>query len=215
MTRTILCYGDSNTHGTPPMRDIDDTRRHPRHIRWPGAMAAKLGDAFEVIEEGHGGRTTVHPDPYDGAHRSGAMILPAILESHRPLDAVILMLGTNDLKGMFNVSPFEIGLSIGKLTQTIQTSACGPDGSAPHVLIVAPPPIIETGFLADMYRGGADKSRELARQFETTAKRCGTEFFDAGTLVNVDPQEGIHFDAENHIALGNALAGKVRKIWKA
>ena len=77
--KTILCYGDSNTHGTCPMAHIDDVRRFGRHERWPGRMASVLGRDYHVIEEGHPGRTTAHPDPLEGAHKNGQAVLPAIL----------------------------------------------------------------------------------------------------------------------------------------
>ena len=97
MTRTLLCYGDSNTHGTMPMPDLGFQGRYSRDERWSGRLQRLLPD-WEVIAEGHPGRTTVHDDPVEGAHRNGLTVLPALLETHRPVDAVLLKLGTNDLK---------------------------------------------------------------------------------------------------------------------
>ncbi len=39
MTRTLLCYGDSNTHGTMPMHTLDDLGRFDRETRWTGQLA--------------------------------------------------------------------------------------------------------------------------------------------------------------------------------
>ena len=59
---SILCYGDSNTHGTLPMAAPGLLERHPRGARWPEVMARLLGPEAEVIAEGLPGRTTVHED---------------------------------------------------------------------------------------------------------------------------------------------------------
>ena len=93
--KTIVCFGDSNTHGTCPMRDLDDVGRFDAQTRWPGVMAAALGAGWQVIEEGHPGRTTVHDDPLEGRHKNGMPALLVALETHRPIDLVIIMLGTN------------------------------------------------------------------------------------------------------------------------
>ena len=143
--RVVLCYGDSNTHGTAPMATLEDLGRLGPAERWPGVLAAELGAGWRVIEEGLPGRTTVHPDPVSGAHKSGIAVLPAILESHRPIDLVAIMLGTNDFKARFQVPPVEIADSIERLVLTVRTSFCGPGAGAPDVLAICPPPVLETG----------------------------------------------------------------------
>ncbi len=153
MIRTLLCYGDSNTHGTMPMAQLEDLGRFAPDVRWPGVLAAELGPGWRVIEEGHPGRTTVHPDPVSGVHKNGLAILPAVLESHRPIDLVALMLGTNDMKARFQVPPVEIATSIEKLVLAIRQSFCGPDAGAPAVLVVCPPPVLETGLPRGDLRG--------------------------------------------------------------
>jgi lysophospholipase L1-like esterase len=213
MTRTLLCYGDSNTHGTPPMPDLDASGRFGPTERWPGVMAARLWQAWQVIEEGHPGRTTVHDDPLEGAWKNGMSVLPAILESHCPIDAVILKLGTNDLKRRFSVTANDIARSTEKLALAIRASVAGPGGSAPAVLMVAPPPILETGCLAAMFEGGAAKSARFGAEYAAAAAHAGVAFFDAGTVIAVDPVDGIHYSAAAHAALGAALAREVNRLW--
>ena len=82
--RTVLCYGDSNTHGTMPMQSLEDQGRYGRDIRWPGVLAAHLGADWHVVEEGHPGRTTVHADIVEGGNRSGLQFLSVCLQSPRP-----------------------------------------------------------------------------------------------------------------------------------
>jgi lysophospholipase L1-like esterase len=210
MTRTLLCYGDSNTHGTMPMEMLEGSGRFGHDERWPSLMARDLAPDWEVIAEGHPGRTTVHDDPVEGRHRNGLTILPAVLESHRPIDLVILMLGTNDLKPRFAVHAPDIALSLERMIGVMRASACGPDNSAPQVLLVAPPPVIEVGCLAEIFEGAAPRSQRLGPSIRAAALRSGVPFFDAADHIAVSPVDGIHYDATAHAALALALAAAVR-----
>ena len=100
----ILCYGDSNTFGTDPVRG----GRHPYEVRWTGALQRLLGGNYRVIEEGCGGRTTVFEDQLSYG-RNGLKTLVPCIASHNPLDLIIIMLGTNDLKKRFQATPWDLG----------------------------------------------------------------------------------------------------------
>ena len=202
---TILCFGDSNTHGTMPMPSLDFDGRFGHEARWPAVMARALG--HEVIAEGHPGRTTVHDDPMSGPHRNGLTVLPALLESHKPLDLVIVKLGTNDLKHCFHVSAHDIAFCLERLAQVIRIQA-----PSAKILIVAPPPILEQGCLAQMFAEGAAKSRQLAPAIQSMCARTGLHFFDAGQHIAVSPIDGIHYEAAAQVTLGLALADAVRDI---
>ena len=212
MTHTILCYGDSNTFGTMPMTSLSDAGRYDHAHRWPSVMAAALGPRAEVIAEGLPGRTTLHDDPIEGAHRNGLSVLPAILESHRPLDLVIVMLGSNDLKHRFSVTAADIAASVGRLATTIRASGCGPGGAAPQVLLICPPPILEVGDLADMFSGGAARSLGLAQAFAQMTARLSLPMLDAGEHIHASPLDGIHFAPQSQITLGLAIAAKVQHL---
>ena len=62
MSRTVLCYGDSNTYGYVP----ETGTRYPVNVRYPGRLQMLLGNDYNVIEEGCNGRTTIHDDPVEG-----------------------------------------------------------------------------------------------------------------------------------------------------
>ncbi len=205
MTRTILCFGDSNTHGTPALKQMGDNRRFEAGDRWPDVMADALGAGWTVIAEGHPGRTTLHDDPIEGPHKNGIKVLPAILETHSPLDAVIVMLGTNDLKARFSVSAREIALSVEKLIGVIRSYV--PEA---RILAVAPVPVVETGVPADAYRGGAAKSQALAAEMQSI---LSVPVFDAGSVVAVDPLDGVHLTKQGHHALGQALARQIDALF--
>lgn len=91
--KNILCFGDSLTWGFKP----EDFTRYPIEQRWTGILQKELGSKFHIIEEGLNGRNTIFEDPYLPG-RNSENVLPIILESHAPLDLVIILLGTNDIK---------------------------------------------------------------------------------------------------------------------
>jgi lysophospholipase L1-like esterase len=200
MARTVLCFGDSNTHGTPPLPELGASGRYGRDTRWPALMAQHLGADWHV-----------HDDTIEGAHRNGLTVLPSLLESHKPMDAVVLMLGTNDLKGRFSVNATDIALSLERLIAVIRAYACGPGGAAPAILLVSPPPIVELGCLADMFAGGQAKSHALAAAIAKAAARAGVAFLDAGAHIAVSPIDGIHYDKAAHATLALVLARALRE----
>ncbi len=207
--RTVMCFGDSNTHGTMPMTALDDSGRFAAPDRWTSYFANAL-PGWDVVAEGQPGRTTVHDDPIEGPHRNGLMVLPALLETHRPLDAVIIMLGTNDLKARFAVTPMDIALSLEKLVLVVRQSGAGPDGGAPQVLLIAPPPILETGCLAGIFTGGAAKSGALQAEISLAAQRSAVPLFHASPHLAVSAVDGIHYDAAPLQPFGLALAAAFR-----
>lgn len=97
--KNVLCYGDSNTHGY----DGVTGGRFPWGVRWTSLVQEALKEEqVRIIEEGQNGRTTVWDDPIEGM-KSGLKYLIPCLESHSPLDVVVLMLGTNDIKQRFSL----------------------------------------------------------------------------------------------------------------
>jgi lysophospholipase L1-like esterase len=210
--QNILCYGDSNTYGTVPMEHAFHDERFAADVRWPGVLAERLGAKFRVIEEGLPGRTTVHDDPIEGASRNGKTYLLPCLGSHKPLDAIVLMLGTNDLKTRFSVTPEDIGRSLFALVELIWSCNAGRSGRQPKLLIVAPAPIEEVGFLGEIFAGGTAKSHGIAAKYEAVAAHFGTAFLDAGQIIEVSSTDGIHFDAEQHRRLGEAIAAEIGRL---
>ncbi len=208
--RSLLLFGDSNTHGSMPAPHLGFSGRYDLEERWAGRLAKLLPD-WEVINEGHPGRTTVHDDPIEGAHRNGMTVLPALLETHRPLDAVLIMLGTNDLKPRFSVNAGDIALGLERIIGFIRAFGAGRDGATPGVLLVAPPPVEEAGCLAEMFAGGAAKSRLLASRIKDVADRTGVAFMDAGALVKVSPIDGVHYGPEANPVLAEAFAAAMRR----
>lgn len=205
----VLCFGDSNTHGADP----GGGERFGRDVRWPGVMAGLLAGEAQVIEEGLNGRTTVWDDPFTDGRNGRAYLLPC-LRSHQPIDVLVLMLGTNDVKPMFRAEPYEVALGMQALVDIAQASACGPGGSAPRILVVAPPRLGDTTAESDLwgFRGRQAALLALAPLYEAAALRRGAAFLDAGAFVGGDPADGVHLSAESHATLAGAIAARVREL---
>ncbi|MEM0949363.1 MAG: SGNH/GDSL hydrolase family protein [Pseudomonadota bacterium] len=205
----ILAYGDSNTHGTLPLTDWGARDRLAYSERWTTRLATATGTT--VISEGLPGRTTVHDDPIEGAHKNGLSALPVALESHRPIDLVVLMLGTNDCKPRFSVGPADIARSVDRLLGVIAASTAGPKGTAPDVFVISPVPIREVGLLSDIFAGGAAKSQGLAKPLAEVSAAHGAWFLDAGLHAEVSPIDGVHLTDDACAAIADTLADLVSR----
>lgn len=201
--KSVLCYGDSLTWGYDPEGRV----RHAFEDRWPSVLQASLGARATVIPEGLNGRTTARDDHLAAADRNGARMLPSVLSTHSPLDLVIFMLGTNDMKPLICGKAFGARQGMDRLVEIVRYHAYPSAADAPDVLIVAPPAIRETGDpdYAAMFAGSIDQSRMLASLYADLADQTGCGFFDAGSVAATSPIDGIHLDAANTRAIGKGL----------
>ncbi len=207
--KTILCYGDSNTWGYNPAT----SSRFSRDERWTRVLMRELGDAYEIIEEGLNGRTTGWDDPIEGYKNGKEQIIPCLV-SHKPLDLVIIMLGTNDLKARFAVPAFDIANSAGKLVEIARKSETGPDDTAPKALLMAPPPTAKLTDFAEMFEGAEAKSRKFSQHYKRVAEEYGCDFLDTSEVIVSSDLDGIHFEADQHQKLGKAVAAAVKGIFE-
>jgi lysophospholipase L1-like esterase len=205
--KTVVCFGDSNTWGADPVTK----GRFAHDVRWTGVLAKELGEDYRIVEEGLNGRTTVVDDPIHPYKNGRDYILPC-LESHMPIDLVIIMLGTNDLKERLNRSASDIAESAAKLGEMAQQSTFGPDGGRPNVLLIAPAPIAKLTDLAEMFAGSQEKSKRFSEEYTNHAAWHNFAYLDAGTVIKNSELDGIHFEASEHEKLGKAVAEVVRSL---
>ncbi len=207
--KNILCFGDSNTWGADP----SGGPRFDRKTRWPCILQNELGAGCHVVEAGLCGRTTVWDDPIEG-HKNGLQQLIPILKSHEPLDLVIIMLGTNDLKTRFSVSALDVANSVWRLVQIVLSCCYPPTGDAPEVLVVCPPPFapLESAPFREMFVGGEEKSHQLFEAFKAISKQRDFQLFNAADVLKSSLSDGIHFEPQEHMKLGRALAAEVLKL---
>jgi lysophospholipase L1-like esterase len=206
----ILCYGDSNTFGSNPRGG-----RWPRSIRWTGLLQTYLGTEYSIIEEGLGGRNTVFDDPLEPG-RNGLALLPVSLMSHRPLDLVVLCLGTNDCKVHFNASPRLIAKGVETLVKTILQFPYGEGYTVPKVLIVSPihiGPEIEQSPFVSYEHSSYEKSLALAPFLQKVAHVYGCFYLDASTVAEPSAVDQLHLDAQGHENLAKALVSVLQQLF--
>jgi len=205
--KEVLCYGDSNTWGYNPITK----ERYEKDERWTGVLQNALGNDYHVIEEGLNGRTTVWDDPIEGFKNGKTYLIPC-LETHKPLDLVIIMLGTNDLKKRFSLSAYDIAQGAGVLIDVVYKSDCGRMGKPPKALLLAPPPVGKLTEFAEMFEGGTEKSKRFSQHYKNVARERGCEFLDTSTLIRSSNIDGIHVEQKDHESLGKAVAEIVKNI---
>lgn len=197
----ILCFGDSNTFGSIP-----GGGRWPLHERWTSVLQDILGENYRIIEEGCGGRTTVWEDDLE-LDKNGRTALRIALHSHRPLDLVIIMLGTNDLKSRFSLQPEDIAAGAAELGHLVDRYDYGAAYPIPKVLLVSP---IHAGEHVELFSGfthnAYDVSLQLAPLYERYAQANGWLFLDASKHAQPSPRDQLHMEKESHHSLAKALA---------
>lgn len=209
--KTILCYGDSITWGS----DAETGGRHGFADRWPNVLQERLGPQAQVVTDGLRGRTTAFDEHLAACDRNGARILPTTLYTHAPLDLVIFLLGSNDMKPALAGTAAAAMQGMRRLVEIVRLNATR-DGTdePPAVLIVAPPPLCETANpeYAAMFAGGVEQSRMLAGFYADLADVEGCGFFDAGSVARTSAIDGVHLDAANTRAIGAGLEPIVRMM---
>ncbi len=198
--KQILCFGDSNTFGLIP----GTGNRYDWNIRWTGILDKNLREkGYRIIEEGLCGRTTVFDDSFREG-RKGADILPTLLESHNPIDIVILMLGTNDCKTIYNATAETIGKGIQRLLQQIKQKS-------PQAKIILVSPIYlgqgvgEKGFDSEFDDSSVETSENLHKVYNRIADENEIYYLKASGYANPSPQDREHLDENGHRKLAEGL----------
>jgi lysophospholipase L1-like esterase len=201
--KTVVCYGDSNTWGRIPKGG-----RYPRSVRWTGVLQKLLGDDYEVVSEGVIGRTFVVVDP-ENPWGSGITHLKLILRNNIPIDLMIVMLGTNDVKTMFELAPEDVAKYLQQTIDLIRTE------DVKNILIVCPPDIVipEGGIPDPRYIGSSEKIKKLPKLFSEVAEKNGCGFLDAGKYITSSKIDGFHLESEAHVKLAEVLKVEVLRIF--
>ena len=195
----ILCFGDSNTYGHDPV----SCKRHPRSIRWTGVLQELLGSEHFVIESGFNGRTTVFEDP-EKPYRRGDSLLPYEIKKNMPLDLVIIMLGTNDCKEVYQATPQIIANGVRHLVQQIR-QLLAEEETVPEILVVSPVHIKHFRIFTSFNAESIEKSQQLYPAYQ---RELGSDcrLVNAAEWAQASEKDGVHMDAENHRRFAEKLA---------
>ena len=190
----ILCYGDSNTWGFQP----GFGGRYPRQRRWTGVAEGLLGDGYVLLENGLNGRTTDFDDP-ELPYRNGRKGFAYAMVSQKPIDLLILMLGTNDL--LQNRSPEHA-------VDRLEGFLSGIPLDRRKILLIAPPPVKRGAWVPDQQL--IDESHAFAQLCQTLAEQLGIHFADAGKWDIRLAYDGVHFTEQGHRAFAARLLEELK-----
>lgn len=209
----ILCYGDSNTWG---YISGSDHQRYGNSERWTKILSGLLGNKFEIIEEGLNSRTLISNDTRPGKEgKNGYEYLIPCLDTHDPINLVVLMLGTNELKAMYNKTANEIGEIFEKyFVKTILNRKSQLKDCYPKLLIVVPPIVNENQDYCKVnnkYLGASQKSKNLNDIYKEIAEKYNCYFLsNEGLETGID---GVHLTKDSHIKLAEMLQKEIRNIY--
>lgn len=204
---SILAFGDSNTWGFVP--GTKTYARFAEDVRWTGILRRKCANCH-VIEEGLCGRTTVFEDCRRPG-RKGIDALPEILDRNPSLNAIVIMLGTNDCKSAYDASADTIGEGM-ELCISEAKKHISPD----RILLVSP---IFLG--KDVWKPNKDpefdhdsiaKSHELKDVYQRLARKHGTQFMAASDFVTADEADNEHIGSEGHKLFATAIYEKLHTM---
>ncbi|MGN0364509.1 MAG: GDSL-type esterase/lipase family protein [Suilimivivens sp.] len=198
--RQILCFGDSNTWGLSP----ETHDRFPWGVRWTSLLQEKVKwEEIRILEEGLCGRTTVFEDPYR-ENRNGWKSLPVILETHNPIDGVVLMLGTNDCKSYYKTNAYQIAKGLERCIDVILK-----DVPAERILIVAP---LHLGELVwkpeydlEFDKSSVETSKQLYAEYQKITEKKNIRLLAASDYAKPSEIDQEHLNAEGHEALADAI----------
>lgn len=210
MKKRIMCFGDSNTWGAIP----GEAARYDDDVRWTGVLQQTLGSDFTVIEEGYNGRVSIFDDLVEG-RLGGIKYFGPCCDTQSPLDVIIIMLGTNDLKVRFGLTPGAIAFGFHRYADTLKITPMA--GNPPKVVLVSPilvdPSYKDDAQFLDMLGEDAvARSMQLAAAYKEVADAHGWAFLNAADYGKASPKDGVHMDAASHGRLGKALAAKVQEL---
>ena len=218
--KNILCFGDSNTWGFVPGAFDPETLHLKRYSileRWPGLLREMLGADYHIIEEGLNGRTTNVEYPDLSGRSATSYILPC-LYSHCPLDLVIISLGINDIKVIFDRSMMEISEGMAEIIDLIKSTSYGPDMQGPpQILLLSPSALTHEGYVdqnnESAFKGGMEKSLSFNEYYQKIALEKSCHYVNLQSVVNYSEIDGLHYDKRGHAVIASVVASKIKEIF--
>ena len=203
--KRILCFGDSNTWGYIPS---SETERYDDTIRYPKVLQNLLGNAYEVIEEGLPGRTVGVDNIKELiGNRNGILSFAQTVYTHLPLDYILILLGTNDMKLSYHRTPKECADDLRKYyLEPIKAKLGGKIKNNPQIIIVAPT-LIVGGY--DEFLDAEIRTSFFNEEYRKVAEEYDALFIDNEGLIN--GSDHIHFTKETHLYLASKIAKTILK----
>lgn len=185
--KRILVFGDSNA-----------SRPDGNNACWPALLEDKDPLHLKVFNESCDGRTT----RFDIGEFNGLGVIASKLAFHGPLDYVIGMLGTNDVKGKYGPpSATEIVDGMRQILDFIHVH-----GSGAEPILLTPPPLgnVTSGDLA----GGQSRIPPVVAEYRLLAMNRDIPLVDIHAMLDISTDlesDMIHLNALGRQKVANAV----------
>lgn len=130
----------------------------------------------------------------------------------RRIDEVIINLGTNDCKAVFDDRISEIPKHMSRLIEMIRDFSYA-SSSAPRITIVSPPPYGPDSVLKEKYHGGDGRVRRLIPGLKTVADKHGIAFVNIYDTLKPDYTElspdGVHMEAAGQKRIARQISAQL------
>lgn len=207
--KTIMCYGDSNTWGFKP-----GGGRYDKKDRWTSILQELLGEEFDVINQGLNGRTTAYCRK-DGLYKNGLKYLPMCIDTCKPIDYIVFVLGTNDCISTLNLSVEKICDGMSKLVDKARSYCKASQEYIPEIIIVAPARIgdnyANSVFAEQLNKDSVEKSIKLASLYKKLAEEKKCLFFDGSEVLEVSDVDSEHLTKKSHKLLAKNIAKIIKE----
>ena len=215
MSRTVVCYGDSNTWGYTPGSGV----RFDEKTRWTGRLQTLLGEKYRVAECGMNARTTSFDDPFRD-YLNGRHGLVHCMVAAKPVDLLIISLGTNDLKyGTVyrSAKGLDALLDVAVHANTYMPGSSPVYRDEPRILVISPIALheeLDRKFPGHEMNGKLDDSRKFAAVYREVCQKWQVYFLDAAQTASASEIDCVHMDAVSHAALTEEVYHAVQKIMR-
>lgn len=209
--KQILVYGDSVAWGLIPGSKFD---RYPRNIRWPGVLQHQLGQQYNVIEECLCARTIDSDDARPGFEgRNGLSLISPLIDSHYPLDLIIIALGLNELKSIYTWSITEIAKKMEGFIDIVQNRKPNFHEVSTPILLIGPHIVYDTGVWGTLWVGAEEKSQQITVLFSEVAAKKKIHFLETASFIEAG-DDGVHLNEANQEKLAVKVTELVNNIMK-
>jgi lysophospholipase L1-like esterase len=192
--KRIMVFGDSNAY-----------RPGNSKKSWPKLLEAKDPLHFIVFNESCDGRTT----RYDIGECNGLSVIAEKLAVYKPLDYVVVLLGTNDVKNKYGPpNSAEIAEGMSRIFEIIKNQT---DGTKP--ILLTPPPLgnVNSGELA----GAQPRIPSVAVEYRQLSKNRNVPLIDIYSILEVNTDleaDMIHLNAVGRKKIAKTMWAYLQEV---
>jgi lysophospholipase L1-like esterase len=162
--KRVMIFGDSNALGPGAGKKS-----------WPKLVEEKDPNELNVINESFDGRTI----SCNIGECNGLSVVGKKLDAHKPIDYVIVALGTNDVKDKYGPpSPVEIAVGMLRILEIIDNH-----GDGAKIILLTPPPMGDV--VAGDLSGAQLRIPPVATEFRLLAMSRDIRLVDINSILEI------------------------------